>query len=210
MHKVYENDDLMMYFKKRYCHCCGSVLQRKRTERIVRKGDPEHSRYCNIGTSYKPHGDIQVIGTEYYCPSCNKTFTCDEQGEVIDAQKYYGRSIVSEDEICNVKNNQMLTAITAILKMRWLLLIPVIGGLICTFKIFNGCLQKKTNDKDLHKLILSGVLLLIGVALIIKLVISIINVEFLDKYQTIFMLIPSLLSFNMPILWYINHTFKRK
>ena len=46
MHKVYENDDLMMYFKKRYCHCCGKVLQRKRTERVVRKGDPDHKAYC--------------------------------------------------------------------------------------------------------------------------------------------------------------------
>ena len=86
MHKVYENDDLMMYFKKRYCHCCGKVLQIKRCERVVKKGDPDHAQYCHIGTTYKPHGDILVIGKEYYCTSCNKNFSCDEQGRVIDAQ----------------------------------------------------------------------------------------------------------------------------
>ena len=209
MHKVYENDDLMMYFKKRYCHCCGKVLQRKRTERIVRKGDPDHSSYCSIGTNYKPYGDILVIGKEYYCPLCNKTFSCEEQGEVINAQKYYRRMIVSKDEINNVKNSNIITANNTILKMRWLLLVPVIGGLICTFKIFNGCLIEKTKNKDLHKLILSALAVFICVALAIKLVLSIVNVDLIDNYKTMFMLIPSLLSFNMPILWYINHTFNK-
>lgn len=210
MHKVYENDDLMMYLKKRYCHCCGKVLSRKRTERIVYKNDPEHRKYCSIGTKYKPHGDILVIGKEYYCAICNRTFSCKEQSEVINAQKYYGRLIISKDEICNVKNNNMITENKAILKMRWLLLIPILGGLICTFKIFNGRLREKTNNKDLHKLILSAVLVFIGVALAIKLVFSITKIELLDKYQTLLMLIPSLLSFNIPILWYINHSLKIK
>lgn len=210
MHKVYENDDLMMYFKKRYCHCCGKVLSRKRTEKIVYKNDPEHRKYCTIGKTYKPYGDILVIGKEYYCASCNQTFSCKEQSDVINAQKYYGRLIISKDEIYNIKNNNMITENNAILKMRWLLLVPVLGGLICTFKIFNGRLRKKANNKDLHKLILSAVLVFIGVALAIKLVFSITKIELLDKYQTLLMLIPSLLSFNIPILWYINHSLKIK
>ena len=210
MHKVYENDDLMMYLKKRYCHCCGKVLQRKRTERVVRKGDPDHRAYCTIGRSYKPYGDILVIGKEYFCSSCNKSFSCDEQGKVIEAQKHYKRHIVTDEEIANVKNQKLIIVNDRILKMRWLLLFPVIGGIICTFKIFNGCLREKTNNKDLHKLILSALLVFIGVAIVIKLVLSTVNNEMLNKYQTLFMLIPSLLSFNMPILWYINHTFKRK
>ena len=210
MHKVYENDDLMMYFKKRYCHCCGKVLQRKKTERVVRKGDPDHRAYCTIGRSYKPYGDILVIGKEYFCSSCNKSFSCDEQGKVIEAQKHYKRHIVTDEEIANVKNQKLIIVNDRILKMRWLLLFPVIGGIICTFKIFNGCLREKTNNKDLHKLILSALLVFIGVAIVIKLVLSTVNNEMLNKYQTLFMLIPSLLSFNMPILWYINHTFKRK
>lgn len=210
MHKVYENDDLMMYFKKRYCHCCGKVLQRKRTERVVRKDDPDHKVYCHIGTTYKPYGDILVVGKEYFCSSCNKSFSCDEQGKIIEAQKHYQRHIVTKEEITNVKNQKLMTANDRILKLRWLLLIPIIGGIICTFKIFNGCLREKTNDKDLHKLILSALFVFIGVAIIIKLVLSTVNSEMLNKYQTLFMLIPSLLSFNMPILWYINHTFKAK
>ena len=210
MHKVYENDDLMMHFKKRYCHCCGEVLHKKRTERIVRKGDQDHRAYCTIGRSYKPYGDILVIGKEYFCSSCNKSFSCDEQGKVIEAQKHYKRHIVTDEEIANVKNQKLIIVNDRILKMRWLLLFPVIGGIICTFKIFNGCLREKTNNKDLHKLILSALLVFIGIAIVIKLVLSTVNNEILNKYQTLFMLIPSLLSFNMPILWYINHTFKIK
>ena len=185
MHKVYENDDLMMYFKKRYCHCCGKVLQRKRTERVVRKGDPDHRAYCTIGRSYKPYGDILVIGKEYFCSSCNKSFSCDDQGKVIEAQKHYQRNIVTEEEITNVKNQNLMIANDRILKIRWLLLFPVIGGIICTFKIFNGCLREKTNNKDLHKLILSALLVFIGVAIVIKLVLSTVNNEMLNKYQII-------------------------
>ena len=210
MHKVYENDDLLMYFKKRYCHCCGKALQRKTTERIVHKGDPEHREYCTIGRGYKLHGDILIIGQEYFCPYCNKSFSCEEQGEVIEAQKHYQRHIVSKEEICNVKNSNMEIANNIILKMRWLLLIPVIGVIICTFKIFNGCLQEKTNNGDLHKLTMSSLLVFIGVAIAIKLVLSVVNNDFLTEHQTLFMLIPSLLSSNMPTLWYINHMFKSK
>ena len=169
MHKVYENDDLMMYFKKRYCHCCGKVLQIKRTERVVRKGDPDHRAYCTIGRSYKPYGDILVIGKEYFCSSCNKYFSCDDQEKVIEAQKHYQRNIVAEEEITNVKNQNLMIANDRILKLRWILLIPIIGYFICNFVIFNGYLSEKTKSKDLYKLTLSSVLFFIGVALIIKL-----------------------------------------
>lgn len=209
LHKVYENDDLMMYFKKRYCHCCGKVLQRKKTERIVRKGDPDHRLYCSIGTFYKPHGDILVIGKEYYCPLCNKSFSCDEQGEVRAAQKHYKRKVVTNEEINVAHNNEMLIAQQNILKLRWLLLIPVLGILICTFSIFNGYLSEKTKSEDLSKLLLSSIFIFIGVALLVKLVISTFNnIDFINDYQTILMLIPALLSSNIPVLWYINHNFK--
>ena len=210
MHKVYENDDLMMYFKKRYCHCCGKVLQKKRTERIVRKGDPDHKVYCHIGTTYKPYGDILVIGKEYFCLSCNKSFSCDDQGKVIEAQKHYQRNVVTEEEITNVKNQHLMIANDRIFKIRWILLIPIIGFFICNFVIFNGYLSEKTKSKDLYKLTLSSVLFFIGVALIIKLVIQVSNIDINVNYKTLIMLIPSLVSFNLPTLWYINHTFKRK
>ena len=34
--------------------------------------------------------------------------------------------------------------------------------------------------------------------------------KYIENYKTTIMLIPSLVSFNLPTLWYINHTFKRK
>ena len=210
MHKVYENDDLMMYFKKRYCHCCGEVLHRKRTERVVHKGDPDHGVYCTIGGSYRPYGDILVIGKEYFCSSCNKSYSCDEQSEIKKAQKFYQRWIVTKEEITNVKNQNLMIANDRILKMRWILLIPIIGCFICHFVIFNGCLSEKTKSKDLKKLTLSSVLFFIGVALIIKIVIQVSNIDITENYKTLIMLIPSLVSVNLPTLWYINHTFKRK
>ena len=103
MHKVYENKDLMMYFRKRYCRCCGKPLTHRRCERVVRKGDEDHFEYCTIGRGYKPHGDILVVGVEYYCEHCCKAFSCDEQSDIKRAQKILGKKIVSEDEIAYVK-----------------------------------------------------------------------------------------------------------
>lgn len=208
MHKVYENDDLMMYFKKRYCHCCGGELQKKRCERIVRKGDPDHKTYCSIGTNYKPYGDILVVGKEYYCPSCNKTFSCDKQGKVIEAQKYYQKKVVTDEEISNTYKNELMISEQNIKKLRCLLLIPIIGHFICTYYIFNGKLSAKTTKGDLHKLTISALLVFIGVALIAKVVLSMFNnIDFIRNYQSIFMLIPSLVSFNIPLFKYINNNF---
>ena len=181
----------------------------QKSERIVRKGDPDHKLYCTVGTNYKPYGDILVIGKEYYCPSCNKTFSCDEQGKVIEAQRYYQKKIVTDEEISQTYKSQILVSRNNILKLRWSLLIPIVGSLICMFYIFNGKLSEKTEIKDGSKLLLSSILVFIGVALSVKIVLSVFyNINFINNYKTIFMLIPSLLSFNFPTLWYINHKFK--
>jgi hypothetical protein len=209
MHKVYENDDLMMYVRKRYCHCCGGVLERKRTERIVRKGDPDHLSYCMVGTSYKPHGDILVIGKEYYCPACHRALSCDMQEKVLEAQKHYQRKIVSEEEIALVQNDQRRHAISQLLRYRWLLLLPVVGSLICSYMVFNGRLCQMTEKKDGAKLLMANMLVFLGVALVIKIVLGFFSdVEFLNNNKSIIMLIPALLSFNIPALWYINRTFQ--
>lgn len=208
MHRVYENDDLMMYFKKRYCHYCGKVLLRKKSERIVQKGDPDHQTYCHVGTTYKPYGDILVISKKYYCPSCDKLFTCDEQGRVIDAQKHYQKKIVSDEEIRNVYNSKVLKSTKDVKKLRWVLLIPVVGSFICTFYIFNGKLSQISKDRDLRKITFASILIFIGVALFAKFVLSMFDgVDFINDNKKILMLIPSLLSFNIPTLWYVNHTF---
>ena len=209
MHKVYENDDLMMYVRKRYCHCCGGVLMRKRTERIVRKGDPDHLSYCMVGAYYKPYGDILVIGKEYSCPACQRTFSCDAQGQVREAQKHYQRKVVSGEEIALVQKEKMALAVSRLLRFRWLLLLPVIGSLICSFMIFNGRLRQRTGEKDRIKILLAEVLVFMGVALVVKAVLSIFSdVEFLRTYQSAIMLILALMSVNIPALWYINRTFQ--
>lgn len=207
MHKVYENDDLMMYFKKRFCHYCASAMRRKRTERIVRKGDPDHREYCMIGTHYKPYGDILVVGKEYYCPVCDKSFSCDEQGKIIQAQKYYKRKVVSYEEINAVYSNIMSSAIKKIKRYRWILLLPIVGGLAYMFLLCNGILREKMGEKDGTKLLLSSILIMTGVALVTKFALSIFNnVEGLNAYKNGFILL-SMLSFNAPVLWYINQKF---
>ena len=206
MHKVYENDDLMMYFKKRYCHCCGKILKIKRSQQIVSTNDPDHSEYCNIGISYKPHGNILVIGKEYYCPSCNKTFSCDKQHKIIEAQKYYQKKIVTDEEIRQTYKDQISISLKKIHKLKCLLLIPVIGSIICEFYIFNGKLAKLTERGDGAKLLFSSIIAFLVTALALKLILPIFN--FTNIYAEIFMWISSLFSSNIPTLWYINHRFK--
>ena len=150
-----------------------------------------------------------VIGKEYYCPSCDKVFSCDEQGKVIEAQKYYQKKIVTDEEISQTYKREMSVSLKTILKLRWTLLIPIIGSLICKFYIFNGKLSEKTKSKDGNKLLLSSILVFTGVALAVKIGITMFNnVDFINNYKTIFMLVPSLLSYNIPTLWYINHKLK--
>ena len=200
-----------MYFKKRYCHCCGNILNRKRTERIIYKGDPEHKAYCTISGKYKPYGDILVIGKAYYCLLCNKYFSCDAQGEIIKAQKYYKKHIVTKEEIMTVYNMEMQICLRNILKLRWILSIPVVGAIICLFYIFSGKLNIYTEDRDAIKLVLSSVLLFAVMALIIKFVLLFFNnIDFINNYTHWFMLIPSLFTVNIPTLWYINHNFKNE
>lgn len=209
MHKIYENNDLMMYFKKRYCHCCGGVLSTKRSERIVREGDSDHDEYCSIGTHYHFYGDILVIGKDYYCPCCDKSFSCDEQGDIIVAQKYYKRNIVTDEEIVNAYNKRAEIKCENILKMRWLLLIPLVGWVICFYKINDTYLRKKRGD-DAYIAFFSSIFALIGVGLLMKAIIPIINVEFISKNSYYFSLITSLFASNIVMLCYINRVFKNK
>lgn len=210
MHKIYENDDVMMYFKKRRCHRCGNVLKRKKIKRIVKKGDPDHKSYCYDGKgAYHPYGDILFICEEYYCSRCNKSFSCNEQGEVIDAQKYYKKNIVSQNEISFVQNIKLIKEIKRINKFKWFLLIPVLGGIFCITYIFLSKLSEKMETNDDKKILLSSLFIFIGVALIIKFITNLfVDNAFIKNYQTIIMLVPSLLSFNIPTFWYINHKFK--
>ena len=184
MHKVYENDDLMMHIKKRYCHYCGGVLKRKKNEKIVKKGDSEHSVYCTIGSGYKPYGDILIISNDYYCPVCKKHISCKQQSDVIAAQKYYKKKIVTKKDIKEVQNIRMLLLHDKILKLRWILFIPCLGGVVCLYSVFNGRLSKQTNKYDNSKIFLLSILSFIIVALIIKYIFSFFEPnDFIYKYK---------------------------
>lgn len=207
MHKVYENDDVAMYFKKRYCYCCGNTLDRKRTERVVTKNDPDYKSYCSIGITYKPHGDILVVGRSYYCPNCQRTFTCDEQSDVINAQKAYGRKIVSEQEIATTRERRAKSLREKRIRLKWWLLIPVIGGIVCLYLLYSD--KSHFEFKGISaKVPLLCIIVFVAVAALMRLISYLIMLYhqslFLEQYQNILALIVALLSFNVPVYWLIH------
>ena len=205
MRKAYENNDLMMYVCKRYCCRCGGVLKRKKSERIVKKGDPEHTKeYWTI------NDDILVIGREYYCPSCRRAYSCDTQGKVMEAQKYYQRNIVSEGEIALAEKILLRKEVRQILRCRWLLLLPGLGSLICLFMITSTRLYQLSRNINPNNLIWIWPLVFSCVGMILKIVLGYFeDVEFIRAYQTLIIVVSGLYAVNIPTLWYINRTFNR-
>ena len=181
----------MVYFKKRYCRYCGNVLQRKRTERIVREGDADHEEYCSIGRSYHFYGDILVIGKEYYCPHCDKHFSCEEQAKVIEAQIQCIRKIVSPEEIEIARQNAVVKAKQNIYKSRWLLLIPFIGGIICILLATAGD-RGYLDTAQANKTFYVPFLVTFLVMLVAKLVFQI------DESRVLYII--GALTFNIPVL----------
>ena len=212
MHKVYENDDAMMYLKKRYCHCCGNILTTRNTERIVRKGDPDHFEYCSIGTTYHPYGDILVVGKEYFCQNCKKAFSCGEQGNVIKAQKAHKRRIVSEEEIAAVKAEKASKHLKVIRKLRWTLLIPLIGWLVCLGYIStNSSLNNRMGQHDGKLITGISVAVLLFVALVASIILDSIEAtvpaDFMQICRNVLMPAVAFWAFNMPMLAYVNKRF---
>ena len=197
MHKIYINDDVT--FKKRYCGCCGNVLEKKRTEKIVRKGDPAHFAYCNMGRSYHPYGDILVIGKEYFCPACNQFFSCDEQAYVRLAQKRYGKKIVSQKEIDETQHHLLLEDIQRILKSRWLLFVPLIGGIICFYFCSAGPFSgQKGVGKEVNRVFKSSLLLVLSFAIVYAIFANATNIP-----HSPLTMIAAGYVYNLPTLWYI-------
>lgn len=103
MHKVYEIDDMIGFFKKRYCRYCGNLLKKEKTKKIIHKGDKDHKEYCNIGVTHKFHGDILVIGVGYYCEHCKKCFSMEEQHRIAKAQRKHKKKIISDIDLEQIK-----------------------------------------------------------------------------------------------------------
>ena len=225
MQKVYENKDLMMYFKKRYCRCCGKPLSNRKSERVVKKGDPDHFEYCTIGNGFSPHKDILVVGVEYYCEHCDKAFSCEEQGEIQRAQKYFGRKIVSEDEVAfvNIDSDGSVVGtrervdkkggekIVVLKKNRRYLWIPVIGLIMFSLKTKNKYYSlldyRITRIITLFSIIIAEILyILIFRALKNANLLS----EVLIKSSNIGKVIVALLVCNIPTIIHVNHRIKKE
>jgi len=210
--KGYESSiSLGMIFKKMYCHKCGFKLEKKKISNIYKKGDPNFSNDIlgrrQIGMDRK-----EVVHYIYRCPNCSSEITYDEQCKVTKKQKKLKRIILNEDsveEIYNNKNICIQIARKRILKMRWLLLLPLFGGVICMVYIFSGCLSEKVEKRDLHKLTCSSILILIGAALGLKWLFSAANISFINGCRTteIIIIVLLLLLYNLPVLLYINRVF---
>ena len=207
--KVWENNDLMMYFKKRHCRCCGNPLQRKRTENLLLVGTPEHRAYLFNKPRSSGNYDILLIGTDYYCPCCDKMFSCAEQIEIIAAQKYYKTKTVSEEQVRFARENKILCAKKRIRDFRWFLFIPVVGLILCYFYITQGPLTKTITHKENSWLMLLTPVVFFAVAYIMKLMLSTYFAGTLSfDLLRLIMIIPAIFAMNLPILWYINHKFK--
>ena len=127
----------------------------------------------------------------------------------MEAQKYYKRKIVFEGEITLVEKDQLRNAVRQLLRCRWLLLLPGLGSLICSYMISNTRLSQLTRKRDGTKLIMTWMLVFLGVGLVVKKVLGFFeDVEFIRTYRSMIMLVSALLSVNIPTLCYINRTFK--
>ncbi len=87
-----------MLFKKMYCECCGNKLKIKKITKVVNKGDE--------GYSSRMPGEGDALGMSsyydetyvYWCPTCNRTITYDDQCVIAKKQKLLKKKILIENE----------------------------------------------------------------------------------------------------------------
>ena len=84
-------------FRKCYCVKCGTKLIRKKTEKVVKRGDPEHRKYN--GTNQRYPFDILVKSFVWLCPNCGQETTYDEQMRYVKIQKKLKVKILDEQTI---------------------------------------------------------------------------------------------------------------
>ncbi len=221
------------WFKTFYCPICGEKLVVAKNARDVPEWE-YRQEYRFRGIEPYIFGATEIVET-FYCPKCHYRNSIDNQlfirkkqkelnkiifdeddwnsisyttqGEKIEPKKDEGTG-ASEEELAKANRVKMMVETDNILKMRWLLLIPVLGAVICMIKIFNGCLEKYTGIGDLRNIVFASILTFMGVAVPLKSILSMSNVDFLYDYRTIIMFLIASFAFNIPMLIYINKTFK--
>ena len=105
---------------KRFCHHCGTRLEKCANTRTVKPGDSDYKEHRRIGTHRTRFiGDVEVTEyTGYECPNCKNQIAYDEQIIISNIQKKLGKKVLSEEEIIKeedrakrkIKNKKLLTA----------------------------------------------------------------------------------------------------
>ena len=85
--KYFNNDVFYTVFKKHYCPSCGTKLTRIKASKIVNSRSPEAENYdFSSGDSFMV-GDVELIWTEFYCPTCEKRISIDEMRRIEKEQR---------------------------------------------------------------------------------------------------------------------------
>ena len=84
---------------KRFCHHCGTRLEKCANTRTVKRGDSDYEEHRRIGRT-RVIGDVEVTEyTGYECPNCKNQIAYDEQIIISNIQKKLGKKVLSEEEI---------------------------------------------------------------------------------------------------------------
>ena len=86
-----------MVFRKYYCHCCGTRLEKERTHRVVSKDDKDYYVYHEAGNY--PRRDHDVYDHRFVCPQCRIRMSYRKQCIIERIQKKLKRTIISDEEI---------------------------------------------------------------------------------------------------------------
>jgi predicted RNA-binding Zn-ribbon protein involved in translation (DUF1610 family) len=196
-----------MIFRKMYCCKCGAKLNKRKTSEVRHKGEPGYKDYI-LGHATIGMDTVEVASYVYQCPNCGNTVTYEEQLAISKAQKHHGHMVLPETESTPIENDSMASSLRTLRKLRWVMLLPLVGSLICICYVFAGRLSRIADGDDGRKVVFASILVLTGVALAVKLVLGFFgNIDFLKQYQSVIMLVSSMFAFNVPTLWYINHKF---
>lgn len=86
-----------MLWKKMYCSQCGKPLLKKKVSNTYKRGDPGFKTFLLGGViSVYSYTEVTYI---YFCPTCRREISYDDQIEVERTQKKLGRKVVSVEEI---------------------------------------------------------------------------------------------------------------